>query len=59
MKKTKIKTKEQAIAKAIEFQNWQSNRPLSYQELFDWADYFEQLGIEFDLTDEFNENGLI
>lgn len=59
MKMTNIKTKEEAISKAIDFQSWQSNQALSWEEVVNWASYFENLAREFDLTDEFSENGLI
>ncbi len=59
MKMTKVKTKEQAISKAIDFQSWQSNQSLSYKDVINWASYFENLAREFDLADEFSENGLI
>ena len=59
MKKTVIKYREEAINKAIEWQNWQSEQNLSYSELADWQNYFETLAEEFDLKDEFRENGII
>ncbi len=59
MKMTKVKTKEQAINKAIAFQSWQSNQSLSYEDVINWASYFDNLAREFDLVNEFSENGLI
>lgn len=59
MKMTKVKTKEQAISKAIDFQSWQSNQSLSYEEIINWASYFDNLAREFDCEEEFSENGLI
>lgn len=59
MEMTKVKTKEQAISKAIEFQSWQSNQSLSYADVINWASYFDNLAREFDIEDEFLENGLI
>lgn len=56
---TKVKTKEEAISKAIDFQAWQSNQSLSYEEVANWGRYFNDLANEFDLVDEFSENGLI
>ena len=59
MKMTNIKTKEEAISKAIDFQSWQSNQSLSYTDVINWASYFDNLAREFNLADEFSENGLI
>ena len=59
MKMTKVKTKEQAISKAIDFQSWQATQNFSYTDVIDWANYFENMAREFDLAEEFLENGLI
>lgn len=59
MKKNAIKTKEQARDKAIEWQHWQSQRSTSLDELIEWQNYFEELGKRFDLTEEFQENGIL
>lgn len=59
MKKTAIKTKEQARNKAIEYQNWASNQSLSYGEIAEWNAYFEKLAIKFNLMEEFVENGIV
>ena len=59
MNKTKVKTKEEARQKAIDYQDWVSKQNLSYLEISDWSCYFEYLGKEFDLTEEFRENGII
>jgi hypothetical protein len=59
VRKTVIKTKEQARQKAIDWQNWQSNQALSYQELSDWQGYFTKLAKKFGLKKEFKENGII
>lgn len=59
MQRTEIVNKEDARQKAIDWQQWQSIQSLSYSELAEWADYFQQLGIEFGLTEEFVENGII
>lgn len=58
MKMTKVKTKEEAVSKAIDFQVWQSDQSLSYGELLKWEKYFNDLASEFDLIEEFLENGL-
>jgi hypothetical protein len=59
MKKQIPKTKEQARQYAIDFQVWASEQNLSYSELAEWQAEFERIGIEFDLTEEFKENGII
>lgn len=59
MKMTKIKTTDEARQKAINFQNWQSNKSLYYSEVIEYSNYFENLGKEFNLTDEFKENAII
>lgn len=59
MKMTKVKTKEEAISKAIDWFDWQSTQSLSYSELVKWSAYFTHLANEFDLKEEFTENGII
>jgi len=59
MTKDKINTEDQARQKAIDWQQWQTDQSLSYQEVADWQDYFYVLAEKFDLTDEFKENGII
>lgn len=59
MRKTIIKTKAEARQKAIDFQNWQSDKNLSYNELSDWFTYFSNLAKRFNLVIEFKENGII
>lgn len=44
---------------AIDWQAWAADQSLSYGELAEWADAFEELGDKFDLTDEFKENGIL
>jgi len=58
MRKTNIKTKEQARNKAINWQNWVSNISISYFELIEWENYFLKLATRFNLVDEFKENGI-
>jgi hypothetical protein len=55
----KVHTKDEAVNKAIEFQTWQSNQIISLKDVINWASYFENLAREFNLEDEFLENGLI
>lgn len=59
MKITKITTEDQARQAAIDWQIWAGEQSLSYGELAEWADHFTQLGEQFNLTDEFKENGII
>ena len=59
MEKQHPKTKEEARQYAIEWQQWASEQDLSYGELAEWGAEFERIGREFDLTEEFKENGII
>lgn len=59
MRKSPIKSKDQAEQKAIDWQVWMSEQNLSYSELSEWQYYFEQLANKFNLTEEFRENGII
>jgi hypothetical protein len=60
MQKQTPKTKEEARQYAIEFQYWASDgQNFSYNELAQWQAEFERIGEEFDLLDEFKENGII
>lgn len=59
MKMINIKTKEEARSKAIDFQSWQSDQFLSYEEVNSWVMYFSDLASNFGLEDEFSENGII
>lgn len=59
MKMTNIKTKEEARSKAVDFQSWQSNQSLNYEDLTNWGTYFNNLASKFGLKDEFSENGII
>lgn len=54
-----IKTKKQARQYAIDFQNWMSRKNLSYGLLLHFQNKLEKLGKQFDLTEEFEENGII
>lgn len=55
----RVRTAEQARQHAIDWQIWASNQNLSYLELQEYALYFTELAKEFDLIDEFKENGII
>jgi hypothetical protein len=54
-----ITTAGEATDIAIEWQHWASEQDLSYGELVEWQSYFQQLADKFDLTDEFQENGIL
>ena len=53
------KTQDQARQYAIDWQIWVSEQSLSYKELHDWSIVFDALASEFDLKEEFKENGII
>jgi len=59
MKKRIPKTKDEARQYAIEWQQWQAEQSLSYGEMAEWLAIFTRLGMEFDLSGEFKENGII
>lgn len=66
MEQTIINTAEEAREKAIGWQSWAAEQnqigeePTLYMsDLVEWADYFRELGKRFDLTEEFEENGII
>lgn len=50
---------DEAREYAIEWQQWQATQDLSYDELLQWQTYFESIAKEYNLTDEFRENGVI
>lgn len=54
-----VYTAEGARQLAIDWQNWQSDQSLSYQEIAEWHALFETLADKFNLTEEFSENGII
>ena len=58
-KKTYQELKEQAREQAIDWQQWQSEKNLSYGELADYQAKFEKLGRRFGLVREFRENAII
>jgi len=59
MEMTQSTTQEDARQQAIEWQHWQSEQSLSYVELIEWEEHFAALGEKFQLTEEFQENGII
>ena len=54
-----IKTKEEARAIAVEWQDWQSRESMSYAEAAEWYNYFRALGMKFNMIREFRENGIV
>lgn len=54
-----IKSEDEARQIAIDWQSWQSEQHLSYGELAEWQEYFEELAAKFDLTEEFKENAIL
>ena len=54
-----IKTAGEAEQLAIDWQSWTSEQNLSYGELAEWSTYFHALADKFDLTEIFNENGIL
>ena len=56
---TAVKTKDNAVHKAIEWKDWQAGQSLSYSELAKWQTYFVSLAERFGLKTEFKENGII
>lgn len=59
MEKREVKTKEEARQYAIEWQNWVGEQDLSLEEISKMESDLEDLAIEFDLVEEFEENGII
>lgn len=52
-------TQEEARQYAIDWQQWASEQDLSMQEVANWGMYFAGIAEEFDLVEEFEENGII
>ena len=50
---------EEAREQAIDWQQWQATQNLSYDEILEWQNYFESIAKEYNLTEEFSENGII
>ena len=51
--------KERARQKAIEWQEWECNNPVSWGGVAIATNYLERLGKRYGLTREFRENGII
>jgi len=58
-KKQQINTQAEARSYAIDWQNWASEQAMSWGELAEWQDIFAKLAEKYDLSEEFNENGII
>lgn len=54
-----IFTAQEARTYAMDWQSWMSNKNLSYGEMAEWEAIFRELAERFDLTEEFEENGII
>lgn len=54
-----INTREDAQNYAKEWSMWISEVSISYGELYEWQQIFEELAERFDLVDEFKENAII
>ncbi len=59
MKIDHITSKKQARQKVIEWQQWQANQNLSYEQLLFWQGYFLAIASKFHLIKEFKENGVL
>ena len=54
-----VNTKEEARQQAIDWQAWQSKQNLSYLQHFIWSEHFRAIAKDFNLQEEFEENGII
>jgi len=59
MQKQTPTTKDEARQYAIDWQNSFDTHAYSWGELAEWSSEFEALGEKFDLTEEFETNGII
>ena len=59
MKKKLCKTREEARDHAIQWQHWMGTQNLSWGEIAEWQDYFTLLGNQFNLIEEFKDNGIL
>lgn len=55
---TTITTQDEARQYAIDWQNWSAEQSLSLNEILEWQAKFTLLGRQFDLLEEFEENGI-
>jgi len=54
-----VKTKEDARQQALDWQHDFSNKSMSWADTIEAANHFEKMGKKFNLTKEFEENGII
>ena len=54
-----INSQEEARQFAIDWQNWSSKNKLYMSELVEWHEFFVNLATNWDLIEEFEENGII
>lgn len=54
-----LTTAQEAKDFAIEWQAWQAHEAMSYSEISDWHNAFDELADKFNLRQEFVENGII
>ena len=59
MKKENPKTVEEARQYAIEWQKWASENKMYWSELIEWHQIFVDLALDWGLTEEFEEEGII
>ena len=59
MKITQPINRDEAREQAIDWQAWQAKQSLSYEEMLDWQEHFTSVAKHYDLTEEFEENGII
>ena len=52
-------TRDEAIAYATNWQNWASEQDLSYGDMAEMQSILLKIAEDFDLVDEFTENGII
>ena len=54
-----ITTAEAARQYAVDWQQWQSERAMSYGEVMEWQEILQKLADKFGLEAEFKENGIL
>lgn len=59
MKPINPTTEDEARNEAIDWQSWHQDQAMSYGELAEWQAHFTETGEQFNLTEEFKENGII
>jgi hypothetical protein len=50
---------EDARQQAIDWQTWAAEQSMSYGELIHWQQHFTITGQQWNLTEEFKENGIL